>query len=448
MKLTFHGAAGEVTGSNYLLELGHHKILIDCGLHQGGNFAEKQNFEPFPYDPKDIQAVLVTHAHLDHTGRLPKLVQEGFKGTIYSTPPTRDFAEYILLDSEQILCREAEREGHPGICSLESIKTVRRQWEGVRYHEPFHVGPFRVEFFDAGHILGAAIIKIVADGKTIVFSGDLGNYPAPIIGVTEKMDSADYCVVDSTYGGRVHLNVDKRREELEDAVEDTVKRGGVLLIPAFAMERTQELLYHLNELVEGGRIPRVPVYVDSPLAIRLTEVYKKYENYFNKETQALAATGEDILNFPGLHLTLTTEQSKEINKVPPPKVIIAGSGMSNGGRILHHEQRYLPDPNSTILFVGYQAAGTLGRRIMEGAKKVHIFGEEVRVHAQVKIISSYSAHADQPRILEWLGTMRPALKKVFTAHGEEDSATVLVQKIKSELGVDAEVPKMGQIVEL
>ena len=362
MKLTFFGGAGAVTGSNYMLESGGTKILIDCGLRQEGHFAERQNFEPFAYSPSEVQAVFVTHAHVDHTGLLPKLVKDGFHGTIYSTPPTRDFAEFLLLDSEHLLAREAEREHKEPIYTVDDVKEVTGHWKTIHYHEEVQIGPFRVKLFDAGHILGSAIVVIEAEGKRIVFSGDLGNSPAPIIKETETIDHADYCLVESTYGDRIHEDVDKRREFLEDAIEDTVKSGGALVIPAFAMERTQELLYHLNELVEGGRIPKVSIYIDSPLAIKITEVYKKYENYFNKETQATVKSGDDILNFPGLHLTLTTEQSKEINSAPFPKVIIAGSGMSQGGRILHHEMRYLPDPKSMILFVGYQSVGSLGGR--------------------------------------------------------------------------------------
>ncbi len=307
---------------------------------------------------------------------------------------------------------------------------------------------WRVELFDAGHILGSAIIKVIAEGKTVVFSGDLGNYPAPIIQPTEKINSADYCLIESTYGDRVHEGIDKRREMLEDAIEDTVRRKGVLLIPTFAMERTQELLYHLHQLFTEKRVPRVPVFIDSPLAIKLTAIYKKYENYFNPETEKLAHSGDDILNFPGLRLTLTTEQSKEINDVPPPKVVVAGSGMSHSGRILHHELRYLPGEKNTILFVGYQAAGSLGRQILDGATSVKIFGEEVPVRCRKVVIGGYSAHADQPLLLKWLEPMRRTLKKVFVVQGEEGASEALATKIKDDFAVLAEVPKAGEEVEL
>jgi len=433
-----------VTGANYLLESQGVKILIDCGLHQGGHFAEKQNFEPFPYSPQDISAVFITHAHIDHTGLLPKLYKDGFRGNIHSTPPTRAFAELLLLDSETLLLKEAEREHRPPVYLKEDVKEMMGLWKTLHYHEVLELKPFRIMLYDAGHILGSAIICVETEGKTVVFSGDLGNYPAPIIKSTEKISKADYCVVESTYGDRIHEGVDRRREMLEDAIEDTVKSGGTLLIPAFAMERTQELLYHLNALVEEHRIPRVPVFIDSPLAIKITAVYQKYENYFNRETQALVRSGDDILNFPGLRFSLTTEQSKEINDVPPPKIVIAGSGMSHGGRILHHEARYLPDPKSMILFVGYQAVGSLGRAVLDGAKEVKIFGEKVPVNCRVRAISGYSAHADQPRLLEWVGTMRRTLKRVFVVQGEPQASSALAVKIRDELAVYAEVPKEGE----
>lgn len=454
MQLTFYGGAQSVTGSNYLLESKVNgqkssvKILIDCGLHQGGHYAERQNFETFPYNPNEIKAVFVTHSHLDHIGLIPKLFKDGFRGEIFSTPATKDFSELLLLDSEHILSREAEREKKSPIYTVGDVAEVMKIWRKVEYHVTVSVGDFVAEFFDAGHILGSSFIRIEAENKTIVFSGDLGNYPAPIIQPTEKPDFADYCLVESTYGDRIHDHVDQRREMLEDIVEETVKAGGTLLIPTFAMERTQELLYHLHQLFKEGRVPRVPVFIDSPLAIKLTAVYKKYENYFNKETLAIARSGDDILNFPGLRLTLTTEQSKEINDIPPPKIVIAGSGMSQGGRILHHEIRYLPDQKSTILFVGYQAAGSLGRQILDGAEKVKIFGEEVPVRCRKVVIPGYSAHADQPRLLDWLRPMRQSLKKVFVVQGEPQSSAALAQKIRDELAIVAEVPNLGEKVVL
>lgn len=453
MKITFYGGAGTVTGSNYLLEVKGNKdepikILVDCGLYQGSNFAEKRNFEHFPYKPREIDFVLITHAHIDHIGLLPKLVKDGFAGKIYSTDPTRGFAELLLLDSEHLLGREAEREHREPLYLVEDVGQLMKFWEGVEYHQVLDLDGVRAEFFDAGHILGSAFIKITGEEKSIVFSGDLGNFPVPIIKATEKIPEADYCLIESTYGDRIHENVDLRREELEDAIEETVRRGGTLMIPAFAMERTQELIYELNDLVENGKIPRVPIYIDSPLAIHLTEIYKKYRSSFNAEAANLIKSGDDILDFPGLHFTLTTEESKTINDAPQPKVIIAGSGMSHGGRILHHEQRYLADPKSMILFVGYQGQGSLGRQILEGAREVKILGEMVSVRCNMRAISGYSAHADQPRLLSWLRPARMSLKKVFVVQGEEGASEALALKIRDELAIHAEVPEFRSTLEL
>lgn len=431
-----------------MIETDKAKILVDCGLNQGSHFAEKENFKPFPYKPGEIQAVFVTHAHVDHTGRLPKLLREGFQGTVYSTPPTKDFAELLLLDSEHLMELEAQREKEEPLYSVEDVQELMKSWKGIPYHEKMQIGDLRIELQDAGHILGSASIFISDGKKSIIFSGDLGNTPAPIIRPTEPMPDTDYCVIESAYGDRLHERTANRRDDLEDVVEDAVREGGTLLIPAFAMERTQELLYHLHQLFEEKRIPKVPVYLDSPLAIKVTTVYKKYENYFNPDSKELAAGGDDILNFPELTLTLTTEQSKSINNVPPPKIIIAGSGMSQGGRILHHESRYLGDPKSSILFVGYQTMGSLGRRILEGEKQVKIFGEEVEVRARVRSLSSYSAHADQGQLMAWIYPQRERLKKVFVVQGDGEASKILSQKMRDELALEAIVPERGESVVL
>ncbi|OHB22909.1 MAG: hypothetical protein A2939_04260 [Parcubacteria group bacterium RIFCSPLOWO2_01_FULL_48_18] len=454
MELTFHGGARMVTGANYLLAIDNARgettyMLVDCGLSQGSSYCERMNFSSFPYDPKTIKALLVTHAHIDHTGRIPKLYAQGFRGKIYSTAPTKDFAEYLLIDSEHILRKEAEKHHKPPLYTIEDVRGALDLWECVDYHQKvFFDGGASVEFFDAGHILGSSIVVVEADGQKIVFSGDLGNYPAPIIRETETVDRADYCLIESVYGDRLHELPEKRRETLEDVIEETVKAGGVLMIPAFALERTQELLYELNELVENGRIPKAPIFVDSPLAIKLTTVYKKYENYFNEVARKIIESGDKLFNFPGLKTTLTTEESKMINEVPPPKVIVAGAGMSQAGRILHHERRYLPDPKSAILFIGYQGEGSMGRMILDGAKEVTIMGEKVPVRCRVINVSGYSAHADQQRLIDWLIPMHQSLKKIFVVQGEEKPAQALAQRIKDELGVPTLIPKLGEVVKL
>jgi len=449
MKLTFYGAAKEVTGSNFLLAVGKEKFLIDCGLRQGSNYSERHNWDPFPYNPKEISAVFITHPHVDHIGRLPKLYKDGFRGKVYSTFPAKEFAGLLLLDSEHVLMQDAEKYKKPPLYGIQEVEELMRIWQGVEYHQEISVGGVKATFYNAGHILGSSFIVVEAEGKKIVFSGDLGNSPAPIIGNREAVpDGIDYCVMEATYGNRVHEPQSERKGFLEDMIEDTVKTGGVLMIPAFAMERTQELLYELNELVEHGRIPRVPIFIDSPLAIKLTEVYKNYSQYFDVEARKVLKSGDAIFNFPGLKMTLTTEASKAINEVPPPKVVIAGAGMSNAGRILHHERRYLPDPKSTLLIVGYQAAGSLGRLLLDGAKDVKMFGETIPVRCQIKNATGYSAHADQPQLLEWVRPMRHSVRKLFLVHSEEDSSQILSQKIRDELAVNAVVPGVGDEVDL
>lgn len=452
--LTFHSAARSVTGANYLIETENSKVLVDCGLIQGTRHAEKQNYEPFPYDPASIDAVFITHAHIDHTGRLPKLVKDGFRGRIYMSGPTRDFSEIMLEDSQGLMSEEANREKKKPLYTKKDVLKTFEFIDTIEYDKKIPATEdVKVRFRDAGHILGSAIIEVFVQDTLetrIVFSGDLGNPPVPLLRPTAMISEADYVVVESTYGDRRHENIEQRKNLLEDVIEDTVTRGGTLMIPSFAMERTQELLYELNSLVENHRIPEVTVFIDSPLAIKATEIYKKYPDYFNKEAVYLIESGDKVFQFPRLKFTETSEESKSINDVPPPKIIIAGSGMSNGGRILHHERRYLSDANSTILFIGYQVAGTLGRRIFDGAKSVKIFGEEVPVNCQVRAIGGYSAHADQEQLRKWIENIKEGekLKKVFVVQGEEGPALALVQLLRDYLGVDASAPMLGESVEL
>lgn len=449
MKLTFYGAAKMVTGSNFLLESGGEKILIDCGLRQGGNFVEKQNWDDFHYNPKEISAVLVTHPHIDHVGRLPKLYKDGFRGSVYSTLPAKDFAQLMLLDSEHVLIQEAEKFKKSQLYGVREVEELMTNWKSVEYHTPISVGKFKATFYNAGHILGSAFIEVEAEGKKIIFSGDLGNSPAPIIGAREELPTGvKYLVIESTYGNRTHEPASERKSVLEDAIEDTVKSGGVLMIPAFAMERTQELLYELNDLVENGRIPKIPVFLDSPLAIKLTDVYSKHDKYWDKKALAQVAKGDALFSFPGLKKTLTTDESKAINDVPPPKIIIAGAGMSNAGRILHHERRYLSDPKSTLLIIGYQAKGSLGRQILDGAETVKMFGEVIPIRAKTRAVGAYSAHADQPQLLNWIKPVKNDLKNIFLVHGEEDQMKPFSQKLKDEFAIQAEIPAEGESYEL
>lgn len=445
LKITFYGGAEEVTGANYLLEADDKnktKILIDCGLKQSGNFCEECNWEPFEYKAEEIAAVFITHAHIDHTGLLPKLIKEGFKGKIYSTPPTKDFTNLLLLDSEHLLLEEAERLKKPALYGIREIEEVMAFWGGVSYHQKVEIGPFTVTLYNAGHILGSAIVVVEADGKKIAFSGDLGNSPTPIIREREDLEGIDYCIIESTYGDRLHK--ERSKGIIEDIIEETIKNKGVLMIPAFAMERTQKLLFEINELVENGRVPKVPIFLDSPLAIKITEVYKKYKDYFDEESLELLKKDTSLFDFPGLSKTLTTEESKAINETNPPKVIIAGAGMSQGGRILHHEKRYLSDSKSAILFIGYQTKNSLGRKILEGEKLARIHGQEVPVLCRIISAEEYSAHADQKQLLEWLYPIKLTLKKVFVVQGEPGASSALTKKIINDLAVYAEVPKKGK----
>lgn len=452
-RLYFFGGSKTVDGACYMVECEGEKILIDCGLHQSSE-ANPLNYEPFPFNPAEIGAVIITHSHIDHTGRLPKLYKDGFRGKIYSTPPTRDFTDLLLVDAQHILTEEAEREKMEVLYSLEDMQKMMALWQVEEYYREIRISKnFSFILFNAGHILGSAIImlKIKPSPKKeirVVFSGDLGNPLNLLLPESDVLTEGDYCLIESAYGDRLHEAPEKRKDMLEDTIEETVKRKGVVMIPAFAMERTQELMFELNELVTAHSIPQVPIFIDSPLAIRLTGVYEKYLTYLRLEAFKKIEAGEGFFNFPGLDFTLTTEESKKINDVPAPKIIVAGAGSSQGGRILHHEKRYLPDPNSTWLAIGYQMAGSLGRRILDGEKIVRIHGEKVEVKARIKQISAYSAHADQGMLLNWIRPMRFSLKKAFVIQGEERASNVLAQKIRDLCTIDAQVPGYKEVVEL
>ena len=451
-----------------MLDSGGVKILVDCGLNQGSKYAEDMNYDKFAYDPAQINFVFITHSHTDHVGRLPKLFKEGFRGRVIASKPTIDLAQKALPDNLNIITEEAKREGREPIFNLKDLEGVLELAEGFDYEVPIELGDgLRAILHDAGHILGSTIVEIDfedrvplsprfagegahSEKKKIYFTGDLGNPPTPLLQPPFFPKDADYAVVESAYGSRIHEDRSARKIMLENVIKETISKGGTLMIPSFAMERTQELLYELNQFVNHNQIPRVPIYVDSPLATNLTEVYKKYPNYFNKTAYHVIESGDDVFNFPGLTFTRTSDESKAINNVRGPKIIIAGSGMSTGGRILHHEMRYLPDSNSAILFVGYQVLGSLGRRILDGEKNVKIFGEPVVVKCQIRAIGGYSAHADQPMLLKWIQSAASGgnLKEVFIVQGEEDSATILAEKAKTDFNVNAVVPSQGESFEL
>ncbi|EKD79083.1 MAG: hypothetical protein ACD_41C00177G0018, partial [uncultured bacterium] len=354
MKLTFLGACRMVTGSNYLLEHDGVKILVDCGMIQGEQFTEDKNYDEFSFQPGDISAVVITHAHIDHCGRVPRLVREGFSGKIIASHATLDFAYLMLEDSAHVIQMDAEQAGYPPLYVQEDVTRTAELFHGVNYHEPVTVGPFTIELFDAGHILGSAFIRIMVGGKTIVFSGDLGNPPVPLLKPTEQLPATDYLVMESTYGSKVHEPAQERKLLLRSAIYETVTMRGTLLIPAFALERTQEILYELNDLVEHKDIPPIPIFIDSPLAIKATRVYPKYNQWFNQETRYLIANGDDVFKFNGLKFTSSVQESRAIAQVKAPKVILAGSGMMQGGRVRYHAKLYLSDFRNQVLIVGYQ----------------------------------------------------------------------------------------------
>jgi len=445
MQLSFHGAVGTVTGANFLIETPEKRLLVDCGLFQGCKFCEDKNREPFGYDPTTIDALFVTHAHIDHVGRIPKLVRDGFRGVIYSTMATREIAAVMLSDSCGVLEKEARRAGIEPFYNEQDVSRAMALWRDLALHNPFDLGGgLSARLLDSGHILGSTMIEISYRGRRVVFTGDLGNSPAPLLDPPEPLSGADYLVMESVYGDRVHEAPEDRRHKLELVIEDTVRAGGALLIPAFSLERTQVLLYHLNELVEHARIPAVPVFVDSPLAIKVTDIYKHHRAEFKREVRREIEGGDDIFAFPNLKFTLSTEESKAINAVPNPKIIIAGSGMSQGGRIIHHERRHLPDPHSTLLLVGYQAAGSLGRLLQAGSRKVTILGDEVPVRARIETISGYSAHMDSEGLLNFVAGGVDTLKQVFVTMGEPKASLFLVQRLRDYLGVNAIVPEEGK----
>lgn len=450
MKIKFCGGTGRVTGSSFLLDTGKNTVLIDCGMFQGSAETRGKNLEKFPFDPKKVGAMIATHSHIDHIGRIPKLFRDGFSGTVYSTKPVKDFAKIFLEDTFKIMQNDARRNGQEKmIWDRVDLEKALKNWVGFDYHVPFWIEDSLVEFLDAGHILGSALVKVIADKKTVIFTGDIGNPPAPIVEDTEKVDYADYIVMESTYGDRDHEKSEERLKKLQAVLEDVITKKGVLLIPAFAMEKTQELLYELNDIVESKKIGRLSFFVDSPLAIKATEIYTKYPQYFDWEARKTIRSGDDIFNFPGLKVCRTSQESRRIHSEPNPKVIMAGSGMSNGGRILEHEATYLPDPNNAILFVGYQVKGTLGRRIKDGESVVKISGREIEVNAMIKELSAYSSHADQTKLLAWLKNFsdkKNPPKRVFVVHGEPPASAKLAEVVKEKLKIDTYVPKENEEV--
>jgi metallo-beta-lactamase family protein len=491
--ITFYGGAGSVTGANFLLDTGDSstklgagkKILIDCGALEreapshgsalgyskagepaknisaaapkgphldflGRNTVEKisahvcddANAMPFKYDPASIDVLIVTHAHADHIGRIPKLVRDGFKGMIVSTGATKDLAALMFDDAINVMRNDAEKHGCTVLYEKEDAQMALSLWNTHDYHESFTIGTAHVELLDAGHILGSAMVKFTRNDRVIIFTGDLGNSPEPLLNDTESPEGANYILMESVYGDRVHEGRDERDEVLESTIEATRQRKGTLLIPSFSIERTQILLFEIDKMIEKGMKP-IDVYLDAPLAIRVTDVYRKYSALLNPDARAHFEGGKDPFTFKNLHVIKDVHESAKIHDAPDPKIIIAGAGMSVGGRIRAHETRYLPDPNASVLFVGYQAPGSLGRRIEEGQKNIRIDGAQVRVQASIGSLTGYSGHKDRDGLLDFVEYAGPSLQKVFVAMGEPKSELFLAQRIRDYLGVEAEAPEAG-----
>jgi metallo-beta-lactamase family protein len=456
ISLTFLGGIGATTGANFLLGYNGDKFLIDCGMLQGLRGADDFNAADFKYDPAEIKFLFVTHAHMDHIGRIPKLVKDGFRGKIISTPQTKEISNFLLHDAYKIMISREKGGISHNLYEEKHIEEALNLWETKKYGEVWEFVPStKVRFLDAGHILGSAMIEFDLDDERIVFTGDLGNSPAPLLKDTEEIKNADYIITESVYGDRNHENKEERREKFKRTIKETIQKGGEVIIPAFSVDRTQIILYELNNMVEDGEIPSIPVFLDSPLAEKVTEVYKNSTNLFNEKIQKEIANGDNIFSFPKLHITGTARESGNIENIANPKIIIAGSGMSEGGRVLEHEARALPHPENTILLMGYQPVGTLGRELEEGAKEVEIRStryevreekskkEKIKVRARIENVHGYSAHKDSEHILEMLSKANEnhKLKKVFVCMGEPKASLFLAQRIRDYLDVDAIYPE-------
>lgn len=457
MKLNFLGASQTVTGSCHLITIGKQKILLDCGQFQGGKSIERLNYEPFAFDPAEIDIMILSHAHIDHSGRIPLLVKRGFKGSIYCTDATYDLSSIMLKDSGYIHEKEAEwenrknmRAGKPLVEPLYTFDDAEKSlvyFKPVIYDQLISIDEnIKVRFNDAGHILGSSIVElwITENGKTtkLVFSGDLGVKGRPILRDPVIIKEADILIMETTYGNRLHEENSKSIESFIDIILKTTRRGGTVVIPAFAVGRTQELIYRMNRFYEGNEalqkeLDKINVYVDSPLATSATEIFRRNAQVFDDETRDYILKGDNPLDFKNLHFTRSAEESKGLNFIQEPKIIISASGMCEAGRIKHHLKHNLWNPKSSIVFVGYQAEGTLGKRIKDGEKDVMLFGESIHVNAEIHALEGFSGHADQAGLLEWLSGFERKPSHIFLLHGEEESKTGFSELIKKELGYDS-----------
>jgi metallo-beta-lactamase family protein len=458
IKLTFLGAAQSVTGSCYLVESENFRFLVDCGLYQEREF-KRRNWKPFPIPPETLDCVLLTHAHLDHSGLLPKLVREGFRGSIYCVAATAEIAEIMLLDSAKIQREDAkfkrkrhQRERRKGpypevpLYTIADTKASLPLFSPVEYGKAVTIGRgIEATFYDAGHVLGSSMIEVRirqnGEERTILFSGDIGGLGKPILRDPTLFEEADYVLVESTYGDRVLEPLEEAANKLADVINTTAKSGGNIVIPSFALERSQEILYCLNQFLIEGRIPHLMVFIDSPMAINITRVFKHHPELFDKEMVKLMRQRKSPFDFRGLSLVRTAGESKAINRIKGTIIIIAGSGMCTGGRIKHHLVTNIARKASTILFVGYQAVGTLGREIVGGAKKVRILGQHYPVRARVVQINGFSAHADRDELLKWLSSLRRSPRRIFVTHGESSASQHFAGLVRDKTGWEVVVPE-------
>ena len=466
MKITFCGASKTVTGSNYLIEAGGKKLLLDCGMFQGGPREEQMNFESFIYNPKDIDYLILSHAHIDHSGRIPKLVREGFNGKIYTTHATYDLCEIMLMDSAKIGMQDAEWENRKrvrkGLAPIEPLYNTNDVEESLKLFKPCYYNQeikiddtFTFRLQDAGHILGSAIVELFIneDGKTtkLVFSGDLGMPDRPILMDPTFIDEADYLIIESTYGDRDHPTYNDSTKSLIKIIEDTSQKGGTVVIPSFAVGRTQDLIYQLNSYYDKEGLEeykKVPIYIDSPMAISTTKVFEKNSNLFDEAARKLILGGDNPFEFENIFYVRDVEESKRLNAVNYPKVIISASGMASAGRVRHHLKHNLWDSKNSVVIVGYQAEGSTGRKLVEGAKMVPLLGEEIKVQASIYSLQGFSAHADRSMLLNWIGNFKKLPKKIFLVHGEEKAIASLKSEIENKFKGNVYVPDLGDSVEL
>jgi metallo-beta-lactamase family protein len=465
IKVTCCGAAGSVTGSNFLVETSRGKnLVVDCGLFQGGKEMERRNWEPWGYDPREVKNLILTHAHIDHSGRIPKIVKDGFRGKIVTSPPTAELCKIMLLDSAHVQEMDADwqtkKNKRQGKRAIEPLYRTRDAEESLRYFSPVELDQTidldqgsKVRLRNAGHVLGSAIAELWVEdeGKEtkIVFTGDIGKHDQLIVGDPFEIAEADYLFIESTYGDRQHRTFEESKAELLNAIKYAISNKEKVIIPAFALERTQEVLYILGEFFRAGELPEIPVFLDSPLAIKATEIFRRNKKYYDEDARAIVSRGFDPFDMPNLKFSLTASQSMKINQLRGSAIIIAGNGMCTAGRIKHHLKHNLWRPGASIVIVGFQAQGTTGRQIVNGAKMVTIFGQKIAVKAKVFTIGGLSSHADQADLLGWVGHFAGKSKpKVFVIHGEPSSSEGLAKAIKARFGLDVHVPQYREVLSL